>query len=149
MKRILIAAAILAIPTLASAEGIEVFKSTCRATVTAPQTMAPPLDCTAFNCNLEDLKEYGVYIASTPAALMAAPPVAVVPATEPDPTIGRTASLDCNGLPAGQHYIQWDAVRVTGARSERTAIVPFVLKLSPPPTGAAPSAPSVPVVTGP
>jgi len=155
MRTLILLAALLLLPTLAGAEGVEVFKSTCKATVTAPQTKAD-------GTNLDNLKEYGVYVADStaalvkakpkavkPGALVGAAPMATVPAAEPDPIAARTATWDCSGLSLGQKYIQFDAVNVNGTRSVRTAALPFLLKADPPPPDVGPSAPTGLSVAGP
>ena len=140
MKTIVTAVLILfASVALASAEGVQVKKSTCMMLWDAPQTNAD-------GTTLLDLKEYGVYAAPTQAGLATAVP-AVVNAPALDPPSGATGSLACNQWALGQHYFQVDAVDTTGNRSVRTAVVPFFLL--PDPDGVAPSAPLAPRATGP
>ena len=131
MRTLLVLIALL-VPSLAFAEGPILKQSACVLTWNVPQLNTD-------GSNLADLKEFGVYIGSSPSAMAA--PVAVVPVAVPDPATGATASWSCAGLPIGQKYAQVDAVDSAGNRSGRSAVLPFELAddVSPqPPTNLRP-----------
>lgn len=115
------------------ADGPVVNQSTCSGKWNAPQTNAD-------GTNLIDLKEYGVYVAATPAALAAlTAPVAVVVAPELNPPAGKTAVWPCAQLATGQWYAQVDAVDTSGNRSTRSGVSPFVSR-----DDVSPQAPDIP-----
>lgn len=131
----LLALALLLIASPSWADGVVVAADKCSATWLAPQTNAD-------GSNLADLKEYGVYVASSAAAVAAlATPTYVVASPELDPATGRTVKWDCsNKLAIGQYYAQIDAVDTSGNRGGRTVVVPFVVR-----DAVSPQVPGLPV----
>ena len=124
-----------AITAQAQTEGPLVNQSTCLATWTAPQSNTD-------GSNLADLKEYGLYVAPTRAALAAlTAPLAIVAAPELDPPAGKTGVWPCATLALGQWYIQVDAVDTASNRSARSGVAPFVLR-----DAVSPQAPGTPTL---
>lgn len=119
---VLLLTVLLLVVSPAWADGPIINQATCSGTWSAPQTNTD-------GTNLNDLKEYGVYVApSLPALAALTSPTAIIAAPQLDPPAGATAIwTGCRQLAVGQFYMQVDAVDTSGNRSARSATAPFVL----------------------
>ena len=117
----LLVLALLLLAAPAWADGTIVNQSTCEL------SWLPPLVNTD-NTLLIDLKEYRVYVGTTPPPLTAVP-VAVVPASSPTPPATIRVTWPCASLALGQWYAFVTAADLAGNEGVRqTVAVPFVLR---------------------
>lgn len=112
-------------------------KTTCKVMFTEPQTNTD-------GSNLNDLREYRIYVATSVANLAAmATPTFVVPAANPDPVAGGVVTFTgIRNLAVGQWFMQVSAADISGNEGGRTASAPFFLQ-----DDVSPSLPGIPVIS--